>query len=50
MVVVGNKVDRQSTERCVSTEEGQALAEEFGASFLEISVRNVHCIVYVSNC
>jgi hypothetical protein len=44
MVVVGNKVDRQSTERCVSTEEGQALAEEFGASFLEISVRHVHCI------
>jgi hypothetical protein len=38
MVVVGNKVDRQSTERCVSTEEGAALAEEFGASFLEISV------------
>jgi GTPase KRas protein len=43
MVVVGNKVDRQ-TERCVSIEEGQALAEEFGASFLEISVsRPVTC-------
>lgn len=38
MVVVGNKVDQKS-KRAVSTEEGAALAEEFNASFLEVSVR-----------
>ena len=38
MIVVGNKVDRQNSDRVVSTEEGAALAEEFGASFMEISV------------
>ena len=38
MVVVGNKLDRQSSHRAVSAEEGAALAEEFGASFLEVSV------------
>jgi hypothetical protein len=39
MVIVGNKLDRQSSERAVSVEEGTSLAEEFGASHLEISVR-----------
>lgn len=38
MVIVGNKLDRQSTERAVSVEEGTSLAEEFTASHLEISV------------
>jgi hypothetical protein len=38
MVIVGNKLDRQSSERAVSVEEGTSLAEEFGASHLEISV------------
>lgn len=39
MLIVGNKIDRQSTERCVSTEEGSALADEFGAAFMEISAK-----------
>ena len=43
MLIVGNKIDRQSTERCVSTEEGSALADEFGAAFMEISVLILHC-------
>lgn len=38
MVIVGNKLDRQNTERAVSIEEGTSLAEEFMASHLEISV------------
>lgn len=38
MVIVGNKLDRQNSERAVSVEEGSSLAEEFGASHLEISV------------
>lgn len=38
MVIVGNKLDRQNSERAVSVEEGSSLAEEFDASHLEISV------------
>lgn len=37
MVVIGNKSDMKK-DRAVSKEEGKALAEEFGASFLEVSV------------
>jgi hypothetical protein len=36
--VVGNKVDMKK-ERAVSKEEGKALADEFGAQFIEVSVR-----------
>ena len=39
MIVVGNKVDLAKTDRVVTKEEGKAIAEEFGASFLEITVR-----------
>jgi hypothetical protein len=38
MVVIGNKVDMAKKDRVVSKEEGKALAEEFNASFLEVSV------------
>jgi hypothetical protein len=40
MIVVGNKVDMASTDRAVSYEEGSALAEEFGASFIEVSAKD----------
>lgn len=39
MVVIGNKVDMAKRDRAVSKEEGKALAEEFGASFLEVSAK-----------
>jgi hypothetical protein len=39
MMVVGNKADMK--KRAVSKAEGQNLANEFGAGFLEISVRVV---------
>jgi hypothetical protein len=38
MVVVGNKVDLAKADRAVSKEEGKALADEFGASFYEVTV------------
>lgn len=38
MVLLGNKLDLAKTQRAVSKEEGKALAQEFGASFVEISV------------
>lgn len=38
MVVVGNKADAKK-DRAVSKEEGKALADEFGASFLEVSAK-----------
>lgn len=51
MVVIGNKADMAKKDRAVSKEEGKALADEFGASFLEVSVRpflkymlNFHCL------
>lgn len=39
MVVVGNKLDLAKTKRVVSKEEGKALADEFGAAFMEVTVR-----------
>jgi len=39
MVVIGNKVDMAKKDRAVSKEEGKALAEEFGAKFLEVSAK-----------
>jgi GTPase KRas protein len=38
MFVIGNKADMAKNDRAVSKEEGKSLAEEFGASFLEVSV------------
>lgn len=38
MVVIGNKVDMKK-DRAVSKEEGKALADDFGAGFLEVSVQ-----------
>jgi GTPase SAR1 family protein len=46
IVVVGNKVDMPKKKRVVSKEEGQALAEEFNASFIEVSVRTIQCLIY----
>lgn len=40
MIVVGNKLDMSATDRAVSAEEGSALAEEFGASFMEVSAKD----------
>ncbi|RYH16420.1 hypothetical protein EON65_30100 [archaeon] len=39
MLVVGNKADMAKKDRAVSKEEGKALADEFGAQFMEVSVR-----------
>jgi hypothetical protein len=41
MLVVANKSD-MTADRAVSQEEGQALANEFGASFMEVSVSLLH--------
>lgn len=38
MVVIGNKVDLAGTDRAVTKDEGEILAKDFGASFLEVSV------------
>lgn len=38
MLVVGNKADMAKKDRAVSKEEGKALADEFGAQFMEVSV------------
>ncbi|KAE9984738.1 hypothetical protein EG328_008355 [Venturia inaequalis] len=43
MILVGNKNDLP-TEREVSTEEGEALAQSFGCSFLETSAKRRHNI------
>lgn len=40
MVVIGNKADLAKKDRAVSKEEGKALADEFGAGFLEVSVNS----------
>ncbi|MFH4980796.1 hypothetical protein AB6A40_007505 [Gnathostoma spinigerum] len=40
MVVVGNKVDLQHNSRQVSTEEGQKLATQWGAAFVETSAKD----------
>ncbi|KAH0793958.1 Ras family protein [Histomonas meleagridis] len=39
IIVIGNKIDLEET-RCVSTEEGEKLAQKFGADFIEISIKN----------
>jgi len=39
MIVVGNKADLEG-EREVSTEEGQALARQFGCKFIETSAKS----------
>lgn len=41
MVVIGNKADMAKKDRAVSKEEGKALADEFAAQFLEVSVRSL---------
>eukprot|EP00349_Pseudokeronopsis_sp_Brazil_P000301 CAMPEP_0202961320 /NCGR_PEP_ID=MMETSP1396-20130829/5378_1 /ASSEMBLY_ACC=CAM_ASM_000872 /TAXON_ID= /ORGANISM="Pseudokeronopsis sp., Strain Brazil" /LENGTH=223 /DNA_ID=CAMNT_0049681053 /DNA_START=22 /DNA_END=693 /DNA_ORIENTATION=+ len=38
MIVVGNKADMKK-DRAVSRDEGKALADEFGAAFIEVSAR-----------
>mmetsp|Transcript_3019 Transcript_3019/g.3241 ORF Transcript_3019/g.3241 Transcript_3019/m.3241 type:complete len:227 (+) Transcript_3019:72-752(+) len=39
MVVIGNKADMAKKDRAVTKEEGKALADEFGAGFLEVSAK-----------
>ena len=39
IVIVGDKVDLASTDRAVSKEEGQKLANEFNATFMEITAK-----------
>jgi hypothetical protein len=50
MVLVGNKTDLHM-DRCVTTEEGKALAEEMKAVFLETSAKEnrVRCYVCLSS-
>ena len=43
MVLVANKIDLES-KREVTTEEGQALAQEFGCQFFETSAALRHCV------
>ena len=38
ILIVGNKIDMPKRERVVSKEEGKALASEFNASYMEVSV------------
>ena len=45
MMVVGNKADMK--KRAVSKQEGKTLADEFGADFIEVSVRMIDCIYIV---
>jgi len=44
MMIIGNKIDIQK-DRAVSKEEGKALAEDFGAGFLEVSVSTSKCVL-----
>lgn len=39
MIVVGNMSDLADTKRAVSKREGESLADEFGASFMEVSAK-----------
>ena len=42
-ILIGNKCDVPDEQRVVSTEQGKALAEEFGISFFECSAKaNLH--------
>ena len=45
MVVIGNKSDMAKKDRAVSKEEGKALADEFGAEFLEVSVSRIYSTI-----
>lgn len=38
-IIVGNKCDLKPQERCVTIEEGKALADKFGANFFEASAK-----------
>lgn len=38
-IIVGNKCDFRSRDRCVSYEEGKELAKKHGASFVEASAK-----------
>ena len=38
--LVGNKCDKPEEEKVVSTEKGQALADEFGLRFFEASAKS----------
>lgn len=40
LIVVANKVDMAATHRAVSTAEGQQIARDFGADFLEVSAKD----------
>ena len=40
LIVVANKVDMAATHRAVSTAEGQQIAKDFGAGFLEVSAKD----------
>jgi GTPase KRas protein len=40
LIVIGNKLDLAKQERAVSVEEGKALAEEFGAQFMEVTAKD----------
>jgi GTPase KRas len=50
MVVIGNKADMAKKDRAVSKEEGKALADEFNASFLEVSVRIRQLLLLLMFC
>lgn len=39
-LIIGNKCDLGKAERCVTLEEGQALADKFGATFFEASAKS----------
>ncbi|KIW39429.1 uncharacterized protein PV06_09199 [Exophiala oligosperma] len=39
-ILIGNKCDMQQEKRVVSTEQAQALADELGIPFLEVSARS----------
>ncbi len=48
MVLVGNKTDLHM-DRCVTTEEGKALAEEMKAVFLETSAKENRVRNYITS-
>ncbi|MCB0370825.1 MAG: hypothetical protein KDD45_15740, partial [Bdellovibrionales bacterium] len=39
-IIVGNKVDCKETERQVTLQEGQALANKYGVPFVECSAKD----------
>ncbi|KAF8359095.1 rheb-1 [Pristionchus pacificus] len=49
VVVVGNKLDLQYACRAVTREEGEALAKQWNASFVEISARDLEKKQLISN-